>query len=152
MAWDFDRDPVIRHDDFNRLNDVAIFVGPVLDMYRTVTAEGLKSMMDSAARFTLVDVLPKESFEEGHICGAVNVPVELIERDAPKLVNEESTVVLYSCSKDCALSAVAADKFSTLGYENILRYDGGLEDWKNRGYCVEGEGGDHSHEHVKEAA
>jgi hypothetical protein len=47
MSWDFDRDPVIKHDDFNRLNDVALFIGPVLEMYGKVSADGLKAMMEA---------------------------------------------------------------------------------------------------------
>ena len=153
MSWDFDRDPVIKHDDFNRLNDVALFIGPVLEMYGKVSAEGLKAMMEAGKRFTLVDALSRESYGKGHICGAVNIPLELMEMDAPGFINEDETVVVYSCSKDCAVSAVAVDKLTTLGYDKVLRYEGGLEEWRERGFCIVGDGEPHIHEHIgKEAA
>ena len=120
---------VVRYEDFNELNSVGIFAGPLLTLYREVTVDELKEMMASGTRFVLVDALDSDSFAQEHIKGALNLPVDFIERDASGVLREDDLIVVYSRAGNCMISAVAADKLFNLGYENVARFTDGLEGW-----------------------
>ncbi len=136
FRWRFDR-PVTA-DDFNKLNDVAIFAGPLLGMHRTITGKELKTLIDRGESFALVAVLDKGVFEEAHICGSINMPVGRIEEDCLALIDRNELIIVYGKGPNDASSAVAADKLITLNYKHVLRYKGGLNEWKAARGCVEG--------------
>lgn len=133
-------DRPVNGDDFNMMNDVAIFAGAVMDMYPNVTAGELKILLERGERFFLIDVLDGASFEKEHIPGSINIPVESIERDAPGTIEKDELVIVYSLEPTCGANAVGADKLSTIGYKSVRRFKGGLKEWKEAGYRVEGAG------------
>jgi len=45
----------------------------------------------------LVEVLPKEDYDEEHIAGAINVPLKQLKDDAPHLLDRARPVIVY-CS------------------------------------------------------
>lgn len=134
--WNTDR--LVNADDFNRLNSVAIFAGPLLNMYRSITKEELKTLLDFGADIVVLDVLDKESYEKEHILGSINIPVSSIERDAPAVFKPDDLIIVYGRDARCTMSAVAADKLTTIGLKNVLRYNGGIEEWREEGLPVEG--------------
>lgn len=107
-------------------------------MVRDLTREDLKEMMDKGESFVLVNVLDPEDFEYEHLCGSINIPAPTIGRDAPGILNKDDTIVLYCSGPRCVASAIAADKLDSLGYSDIWRYEGGIKEWKEAGYCIEG--------------
>lgn len=127
----------VSHDDFNRENDIAIFLGPITELYRTLGKDELKALMDKGERFILLDVRDEEEYAGGHICGAVNMPVSAIEREAVRFGLDE-LIIVYGNNGMGGESSVAADKFNTLFFGNVLRYSGGFEEWTGAGYCIEG--------------
>jgi rhodanese-related sulfurtransferase len=99
----------------------------------------LEALKSQNKDFTLVDVLGKESFDDYHIPGAVNVPLsenfsQTIETTVP---NKDSTVVLYCKDEDCDASPKAAKKMEDLGYKNVYDLPKGKVGWKEAGYPVE---------------
>lgn len=126
----------VGHDDFNRINDIAIFQGPVEGLYEAITKDDLRALIDSGAGFTLIDVSESANYLKSHICGALDIPVDLLERDALGL-ERSGLVVVYAHAKGSLESAVAADKLYTIGFKRVLRYIGGLDEWKASGLCVE---------------
>ncbi|MBF0217316.1 MAG: rhodanese-like domain-containing protein [Candidatus Omnitrophica bacterium] len=84
--------------------------------------------------FTLVDVLSRESYEKGHIEGAISFPLDTINKKtaARALSNKARTVIVYCGGFKCHASTKAALKLEKLGY-NVLDYKGGLEEWQNKG-------------------
>lgn len=107
-------------------------------MIRNIDTDELKDMMDSGESFVLVNVLDAGSYEDEHICGSINIPVTQIDEKASGLIGREETVVVYCSGPDCKASASAADKLEALGYRDIWRFEGGIEQWKNSGLCLEG--------------
>ncbi|MEE3343093.1 MAG: rhodanese-like domain-containing protein [Bacilli bacterium] len=77
----------------------------------------------------LVDVRTKEEYADGHIDGAVNLPVDDINEDSVKeVVKDKYDVIIVYC-KSGVRSNNAADKLKDLGYNNI--YDlGAMSNWK----------------------
>ncbi len=131
---------LVNKDDFNTMSEVAIFAGPVMDMYPMVSANELKTLLDRGEKFALLNVLDKNSFEKEHIPGSMNIPVARLEFDAPGAIDRDELVIVYSDASACGANAVGADRLVTIGYKSVMRFKGGLEEWKKAGYPVEGKG------------
>jgi rhodanese-related sulfurtransferase len=43
----------------------------------------------------LVEVLPREEYEEGHLPGAVNIPLKELDRESAARLRREEPVVVY---------------------------------------------------------
>ena len=123
-----DRPVQVRAEYFNVFNTVALFWAPELYDHEELTLRELEAL--SGSGYVLLDVRAETLFEEGHIQGALNLPVAGIESGASRLIPPSATVVVYGRSPDCAESAVAADKLKTLGFEKVLRFTGGFEEWR----------------------
>lgn len=99
--------------------------------FKTINREELRLKMDRKDDFILLETLPKDSFEEGHLPGAKNLPVDDIDNRASKFIPSKDTeVVVYCASSDCNASEKAAEKLVKLGYTNVIDYPGGKADWK----------------------
>lgn len=134
--WNTDR--LVNADDFNTINSVAIFAGPLLEMYHALTKEELKVLLDRGEDIIVLDVRDTEDFERGHIRGALNIPVSSIEMEARKAIGPDDLVIVYGTDSRCTLSAVAADKLTTIGLKNVMRYAGGFEEWRKTGETDKG--------------
>jgi rhodanese-related sulfurtransferase len=99
--------------------------------FKTITREELRMKMDRKDEFVLLETLPKEEFETGHLPGAKNLPIDDIESRASTVIpNKNTEVVVYCASFDCNASEKAAKKLTELGYTNVIDYSGGKADWK----------------------
>lgn len=107
-------------------------------MAKTISTKEIKRAMDKDERFILVNVLDNAVYEEEHICGSINIPVAAIEIDAPELLGKDERVIVYCGGPQCLASQDAADKLVSLGYRDVTRYRGGMEEWTKAGYCTEG--------------
>lgn len=43
----------------------------------------------------LVEVLPREEYEEEHLPGAVNIPLGELDREAPRRLRRDAPVIVY---------------------------------------------------------
>ena len=129
-----DRPVSVRAEYFNLFNTVALFLSPELYDHEELALRELEAMRGSGC--VLLDVRDEASFKEGHIQGALNLPVGGMEMGAPRLIVPGTPVVVYGLGPDCAESAVAADKLKTLGFGKVLRFTGGLEEWSGAGNRV----------------
>ncbi len=96
---------------------------------------------------TLVDVRPAFMYDEGHIPGAVNVPLvnpadgsmvpddDLVAAVKAAGVQPEDDVVLYCQTGYHA--GLAADTLAKDGYSDIELYSGSMDDWGSQGLPVE---------------
>ncbi|MBI5454824.1 MAG: rhodanese-like domain-containing protein [Deltaproteobacteria bacterium] len=134
----YEKRPVRPMVDFNRDNEVGIFAGPLASMYATISSEELKALIGRGEEVTLVSVQPPDEFEKEHICGSLNIPLPAIERDSLNLLGREDLIIVYGRDHRSTASAVGVDKLRTLAFKNTVRFQGGLEEWKKAGYCVEG--------------
>ncbi|MDO5345480.1 MAG: rhodanese-like domain-containing protein [Lachnospiraceae bacterium] len=115
---------------------VALICGII--MYRTfLVSQGQpyeQISMDQAAEYMkyeegyiLLDVRTKEEYDEGHIPGAVCIPLEeLQERAEEELEDKDQMIYVYCRSGN--RSKKAAKKLCNMGYTNITEI-GGISDW-----------------------
>lgn len=106
-------------------------------MVREIDREELKGMMDSGESFVLINVLDSDAFEDEHICGSINIPMNQI-KDADKLISKDETVVVHCTGPACTASATASDILNKIGFQDVRRFKGGIEKWKEARYCLEG--------------
>jgi rhodanese-related sulfurtransferase len=100
---------------------------------REVNVEDVKQMLDRGENFTLVDVREESEFAKDHLPGAVHLGKGVIERDVEqKLPDTAAPLVLY-CGGGFR-SALAADNLQKMGYTNVVSMDGGIRDWRHKGY------------------
>ncbi len=107
-------------------------------MFRKITKEELAGLIKTNKDLKIVDVLSKAHYREEHIKGAISIPMEEIDKIAPKLLKKDAQVVVYCASFECSASTNAADKLIELGFTNVLDYKGGLKDYKEAGFPLEG--------------
>ena len=91
-----------------------------------LTAEEAKARMDENPELILLDVRTQAEFDEGHIPGAVCLPVEMIAADMPFLFSKVAEIVVY-CQAG-RRSADAAAKLRKLGFADVSDI-GGIVDW-----------------------
>lgn len=108
---------------------------------KTLNAKQVEDKFSSNDNAIIIDVLPKESFDKGHIPGAINIPLE--SKDFAALVAKKATskaqdILVYCASAQCTASEDAAKKLAAAGYTAIHRFTGGLKEWKDSSHKVEG--------------
>ncbi len=100
---------------------------------REVTVDQVKAKLDREERFALVDVREDNEWAKDHVTGAIHLGKGIIERDAEQqLPDKDAQIVLY-CGGGFR-SALAADNLQKMGYTNVLSMDGGIRDWRDKGY------------------
>jgi 3-mercaptopyruvate sulfurtransferase SseA len=102
-----------------------------------VKCEELKKLIDSKAPDILIASNdPQESYDEGHIPGAVSFPWEMTLK-LPVTLPRNKTLILYcSCSHE-EDSIDMATKLARLGYRNIRVLEGGFLKWSELKYPIE---------------
>lgn len=77
---------------------------------------------------TLVDVRPPEEYAQGHISGALNIPLEGLEERLRELPAERE-VVAYCRGPWCVLAYEAVSRLRAKGYR-ARRLDRGFPEWR----------------------
>ena len=77
----------------------------------------------------VVDVCDAEEFANGHIKGAVHVPLDQLEAKLPSSVKNKSTPLILVCASGIR-SKRAQAVAQKLGYEKVHSLQGGLAAWK----------------------
>lgn len=103
----------------------------------TITTEGLVELKQSGEDFVLVDVLGEDHYEDEHIPGAINIPVDHIGEAAIERLDKSDKIVVYCANFDCGASPQAAEKLEDLGFEHVIDYEGGVKAWKEAGHDTE---------------
>ena len=104
---------------------------------KTITRQELKAKLDVGADIKLVMTVGGWTFRARHIPGSVNYPSPSCALQA---LRRDDEIILYSTSHHRQDTVAAFDALTAHGYRNVCCYRGGLADWEDAGYPVEGEG------------
>lgn len=116
--------------DFDVVNQVGAFLEAIPEGYYSAGAiEKFQEMMDATSPL-LIDVREASEYAEGHIPGAVNIPLRTLTQNLDKIPSD-SPVVVYCASGHRAGTALGALKL--LGYENVKSFAGGWKAWSGAG-------------------
>jgi len=114
--------------------------------YELVSTDTLKKWIDEKKDMIIIDTMPKDNYDKGHIPGAKqaelpkegeataeqkNAFVKLLGNDKDK------TIVVYCGFVACERSHLGAKYAKELGFTNVYRYPGGIIGWQDAGYEVQ---------------
>lgn len=100
-------------------------------MNKTISREQIMAKLQSDESMAIVEALPEEYFNSGHLPQAINIPHDQIEYQAAhKLPDKGQLIVVYCANSACANSSQASEKLRKLGYQNVFEYVEGKEHWK----------------------
>lgn len=103
---------------------------------RETNVDAVKNRMDRREKFLLVDVREESEYAKDHLPGAIHLGKGIIERDIEARVPELNTEMVLYCGGGFR-SALAADNLQKMGYSNVISMDGGIRDWREKGYPLE---------------
>jgi rhodanese-related sulfurtransferase len=100
---------------------------------RETTVDAVKARIAAGDKFTLVDVREDNEFAKDHLPGAIHLGKGIIERDIEKTVPYTAAPLVLYCGGGFR-SALAADNLQRMGYTNVISMDGGIREWREKGY------------------
>ncbi|MBE6887731.1 MAG: rhodanese-like domain-containing protein [Ruminococcaceae bacterium] len=96
--------------------------------YRSITVQQARQLMCSLSCYTVfLDVRREDEFRQGHIKGAVNIPLNQLEQKAPLLLLDLSQEIIVYC-RTGSRSYEASETLLSLGYKNVFDM-GGITGW-----------------------
>ena len=105
---------------------------------KLISREELKDKLDKGDDFKLVMTWKNWAFCLKRIPGSINIFATDVTKGAFKPKDE---IVVYCAAPACPASVVAYQRLIASGYQNARRYAGGIIDWEEAGYPLEGESG-----------
>jgi rhodanese-related sulfurtransferase len=108
-------------------------VGDARKHVKVCTVDDVKARRDKGERFLLVDVREESEWAEDHLPGAVHLGKGVLERDIEETVPDLDTPMVLYCGGGFR-SVLAADSLQKMGYANVSSMDGGIRDWRERGF------------------
>jgi rhodanese-related sulfurtransferase len=91
-----------------------------------------------APSLVVINVLDKQYYDDAHIAGSINIPLERLEEYAQKNLGKDTEIVIYCGNYKCLASSEGAKMLSDLGFRRVWAYEGGTAEWKKFGYPVKG--------------
>ena len=106
-------------------------------MTNWISRTELAARLAAGEAIVLVEALGAAFFADGHLPGAINLPISKVESLAPQLIPETDATVVVYCSgfDDCA--ETVSDSLGRLGYTDVRVYEGGKNDWIEHGLPTE---------------
>lgn len=105
-------------------------------MVKMISSTQLKELMDSGEEFLLIDCREQEEWDDVRIKEATLMPFSTFMDDYKKLQDKNVKVVMFCRSGP--RSARAAQILDDEGFKDVHNLHGGIIDWMDEGYDIEG--------------
>jgi rhodanese-related sulfurtransferase len=103
---------------------------------QTITRQELKAKLDTGEDIKLVMTVGGWTFRARHIPGSISFPSPSC---ALRELRCDDAIILYSTNQHRQSTVAAFHALRGHGYRNVCCYTGGLADWEDAGYPVEGQ-------------
>jgi len=90
--------------------------------YETIDTNKALELIENGA--IVIDVRTSEEYNEGHIKGSINIPVDEIENIT---YGKDETLIVYCATGIRSTNAI--NKLVDMGYTSLYNLDGGLLNW-----------------------
>lgn len=100
---------------------------------RELTVDQVKAKLDRGEKFHLVDVREESEWAKDHVAGAEYLGKGIVERDIEQRIPDTNAEIVLYCGGGFR-SALVADNLQKMGYKNVISMDGGIRDWREKGY------------------
>lgn len=109
--------------------------------YIVVNSEEVKALLESkTADLSVVDARTPKEFQKAHIKGAINIPIEQLEKDATLLTAPKHAKLVFYCNGvKCGKSKKSANIAMDHGYSDVSVYVDGMPVWTAKGYPISSE-------------
>ncbi len=101
-----------------------------------ITREELKDKIDRGELFKLINCLEDWMFRAKRIPGSIHF--ESLQHALETLDPKQETIV-YCSNTGCTASAIVGQLLVEHGFQNVSHYPGGIADWEDAGYPLEGD-------------
>ncbi len=122
-----------QHEEHGAIN---LEDGPALEEIGTQELQGLIQKGDP---MILVDARGPEAYAQERLPRAINIPADQIAVTGPH-VSKEAEIVVYCGGPKCPHSRIVAQWFVGNGWKRVRHYAGGMLEWREAGYPLEGTG------------
>ena len=106
---------------------------PRRDGHGDFTVQKARTLIDDKQDLVILDVRTASEYEDGHIEGAVNIPVQELSARFDELSREDELLVYCRTGNR---SAQAVDILQDVGFTKIYHMDAGITGWIEAGYPV----------------
>ncbi len=106
---------------------------------KTIDAQQLESMMKADDDLVVINVLPRQTFENEHIPETINIPVaadDFVQQVEDAVESKNDDVVVYCADEACDASPKAAQKLEQAGFTSVYDFEGGMKEWSESGRRV----------------
>jgi len=103
------------------------------------TVDQARKLYDSG-KYIFVDARSPEDYEEGHIQGAVSLPVGQFEEKIAAFLERyppEASIITYCSGRTCLDSHHLAEFLLEFGYDNVTVFIDGFPGWEAEGHPIE---------------
>jgi rhodanese-related sulfurtransferase len=108
-----------------------------LDILSITPAEVTKMIEAKGTDFLVVDVQPKEVYDEGHVKGAVSFPWETELKNSGNLPRDKMLILYCDCAHEEDSIDTATQLIEKFGYKNVKLLEGGWSRWQQLGCPVD---------------
>ena len=108
-----------------------------------ISRDDLKAKLDNGDDSKLVCALSEWAYQAKHIPGSLHIDNP---QEGLKLLAKNDEIVVYCSDPNCPSSKYAYHMLTSGGFENVRRYEGGILDWEEAGFPIEGAWSDASAE------
>src|SRR5215510_12884157 len=110
----------------------ALAVSAFAGEYADISIKEVNALTKSK-KAVIIDVNGTESYNKGHVPGALNFEAIKDNLAASLPSDKNATVVAYCGSPKCVAYQAAANAASKLGYKNVKHMSAGISGWKEAG-------------------
>ena len=117
----------------NRLNDSELSID-------LISREDLREKLNRGDKFKLVNALGDWAFEAKRIPGSINISNMQALKKAmhEKMLDPDDEIIIHCSNPLCPASIIGYQILVRNGNKNVRRYAGGIQDWEEAGYPLEG--------------
>ena len=103
---------------------------------KTISREELMQKLERKEDLRLVMALAEWAYQAKHIPGSIHFATM---KEALQSLNKEDEIVVYCSDENCFASKSLGQLLERNGYSHVLHFAGGLADWEQAGYPLEGD-------------
>ena len=103
---------------------------------RLIAAKELKEKLDRGDPVKLVNALGEWEYRAKHIPGSLHFSTA---EETLEGLNPDDEIVVHCSNPSCQASVGLYQFLERNGYRNVRRFAGGLQEWEDAGFPLEGE-------------
>ncbi len=104
---------------------------------KTITAQELQAQLEASSDLTLLDVRTPAEFRSGHVPGAVNLPLDQIEKNPQEALKASSGDLVLMCESG-KRACLASGHLESTDSPPLTIFKGGMSEWRSQNLPIEG--------------